>query len=101
MTELALTAVIAFIVGYQLARIEFLVLRGRSEQASAPQGFSVKNSGPTAAPRAAISIDERKVVSQIETSSLQKVSDIQLGNQTVAEDDIAASVSKLAQLKRR
>lgn len=72
-------------------------LRG---QANAPQGFFAKTGAPAQLARAAIEIDERKVVSQINTDTLQNVTQIQLGKQVVASDDINASVNKLAQLKR-
>lgn len=72
----------------------------RSQANNAPQGFFAKTSGPARAQFSPdIQIDERKVVSRIETETLQKVTDIQLGKQVVASDDINASVNKLAQLK--
>lgn len=98
-TSLALAAA-AFVAGYLTGRLDTLlgVLRGHAN--NAPQGFFAKTSGPAAPPKAAIEIDSRKIVSQIDTNALQNVTQIQLGKQVVAADDINASVNKLAALKR-
>ena len=95
---LLITGCIAFVAGYVTGRLDSLLGLLRGAQPGAVQGFSVKNS--TSQPRAAISIDERKVVSQIKTDTLQNVTQIQLGKQSVQADNLAASVNKLAQLKR-
>lgn len=92
------TGIACFVAGYITGRLDSLLGVLRSQPGSAPQGFSVKNNA--APPRAAISIDERKVVTDIKTDTLAKTQDIQLGKQVVAADDIHASVNKLAQLKR-
>lgn len=99
-TALALAAA-AFVAGYLLGRMETLLAVLRGQTHSAPQGFFAKTKSPEQAPLVAnIEIDERKVVSQIDTNSLQNVTQIQLGKQVVAADDINASVNKLAALKR-
>jgi hypothetical protein len=74
----------------------------------APQGFFAQNpvakraAEPVAAvPRPSVEIDERKIVSQIETDTMQKVTQIELGTKTAVADDINVSVNKLAQLKSR
>lgn len=97
-TSLALVAA-AFVAGYLLGRMDTLlgVLRGQTN--NAPQGFFAKTKESGAPPKSAIEIDSRKIVSQIDTNSLQNVTQIQLGKQVVATDDIGASVNKLAQLK--
>lgn len=100
MTPTALAvAVAAFVAGYFLGRMETLLAAIRGQSNSAPQGFFAKTEPTRKAPASAVEIDERKVVVQIKTDSLQKVTDIQLGKQIVAADDINASVNKLAQLK--
>lgn len=102
LSSLAL-AVAAFVAGYLTGRLDTLlgVLRGQTN--NTPQGFFAKTGsqarGAAQAAAPDIAIDERKVVSQIKTDTFQKVTDIQLGKQVVATDDIGASVNKLAQLK--
>lgn len=96
-----IAAAVAFAVGYLLGRTDLLMGALRNQASNAPQGFFAKTKGP--APTRVltdIAIDERKVVSQIKTDTLQNVTQVQLGKQVVAQDDINASVSKLAQLKR-
>lgn len=100
---LLITGCVAFWAGYITARVTALLSELRSQQPGACQGgacrgFSVKNS--TSQPRAAISIDERTVVTDIKTDTLAKTQDIQLGKQSVQADNLEASVRKLAQLKR-
>lgn len=100
----ALIVLTAFVLGYLLGRVELLLdaIRGSGMQRSS--GFFAKTSTTNRTapqnPVSAIEIDERKVVSQIKTDSLQKVTDIQLGKQVVAQDDIDASANRLATLKR-
>ncbi len=72
----------------------------RGQASNAPQGFFAKTKGQERAQFASdIEIDSRKIVSQIDTNALKNVTQIQLGKQVVAQDDIHASVNKLAQLK--
>lgn len=101
-----LIALAAFALGYLLGRVELLLDSVRGSNMPQNAGFFAKTSTVRAqrdavsAPTPVIEIDERKVVSQIETDTLQKVTDIQLGKQVVASDDINAAVSKLSSLKR-
>jgi hypothetical protein len=46
-----------------------------------------------------IEIDAGKYVGEINTASMQKTQDVTLGKTTQTQDDINASVSKLAHLK--
>lgn len=46
-----------------------------------------------------ISIDTGKYVGDINTDTLQKTQQLELGKTTQTQDDISSSVSKLAQLK--
>jgi hypothetical protein len=96
---MSLTVVAAFVAGYLLGRMETILAALRGQSNNAPQGFFAKTGAPPP-PRPQIEIDERKVVTEINTDTLTKTQDIQLGKQVVASDDIHASVNKLAQLKR-
>lgn len=99
LTSFAL-AVAAFVAGYLLGRMETLLAALRGQANNAPQGFFAKTKGPERSQFAPdIAIDERKIVAQIKTDTLQNVTQVQLGKQIVAADDIHASVNKLAQLK--
>lgn len=95
---LLITGCVAFAAGYITGRLDTLLSVLRGQQPGAVQGFSVKNN--SSQPRAAINIDERKVVMDIKTDTLAKTQDIQLGKQSVQADNLETSVNKLAQLKR-
>lgn len=99
LTSFALAAA-AFGAGYLLGRIDTLLTRLRGQNINAPQGFFAKTDATARAVAPAISIDERKVVTDIRTDTLHKTQDVQFGKAVVAADDINASVSKLASLKR-
>lgn len=104
-----------FVLGYFIARMDFLyvVLKkihgggGGSlimESRETPVSFFEKEK--KAAKQAEvkeklgkIDIDTRTVVTKIDTDTIQKGSDVELGRTTAQEDTINASVSKLAQLK--
>jgi hypothetical protein len=104
-----------FVLGYFIARVDFLyvVLKkihgagGGSlimESREKPTSFFEKEKH--AAKQAAvkeklgkIDIDTRTVVTKIDTETIQRGSDVELGRTTAHEDTINASVSKLAQLK--
>lgn len=98
-----LIAQAAFILGYLCGRVGRLTSIVKEE----PKGFFAQK--PVNKKRAAdpavfgsplkIDIDERKIVSQINTDTLQKVTQTDLGAKTVVTDDINASVNRLAQLK--
>ena len=51
-------------------------------------------------PKKIVTIDEKKFVTEVSTNTLQKKGR-ELGTQTVVEDNVGASVSKLAQLKKK
>jgi hypothetical protein len=102
-----------FVLGYFIARMDFLyvVLKkihgegGGSlvmESREKPASFFEKEKKFEAAVNkklGKIDIDTRTVVTKIDTETIQKGSDIELGKTTAQEDTINASVSKLAQLK--
>lgn len=93
----------AFALGYICGRLSHLT----NSVKEAPQGFFAQNTvakprgtpATTATTAAKIDIDERKIVSQINTDTMQKVTHTELGTKTAVADDINASVNKLAQLK--
>ena len=71
-----------------------------SNKAKTPNDFFAKVAAEEApAAKSKIAIDERKFVGRVETDALVKMSENSIGKTTVAQDDIQASVSKLAQLK--
>lgn len=99
---------LAFALGYIIGRLDLLVyLRGEKEQAG-PVGFFQKNT-PAATPKNVQSlastkvadIDSSKFVAPISTAGMERMDTAALGKMTTTEDDIQASVSKLAQLKSR
>jgi hypothetical protein len=96
---MSLTVVAAFVAGYLLGRMETILAAVRGQSSNVPQGFFAKTVAPRP-PRPQIEIDERKVVTEIRTDTLSKTQDIQLGKQVVQADNLEASASKLAQLKR-
>jgi hypothetical protein len=106
-----------FLLGYFFARMDFLytVLRkihgidgGPSlimeSRVQSPTSFfeQEKKAAKVSATKeklGKIDIDTRTVVTKIDTDTIQKGSDVELGRTTAQEDTINASVSKLAQLK--
>lgn len=92
---------VCFALGYLTGRLDTLLGLLRGQQTSAPQGFFAKTDARPLGVRATnIEIDERKVVTPIDTGDLQQTKKIQLGKQSVQFDNLEASVNKLAQLKR-
>lgn len=100
---------LAFALGYLTGRADSLYRALRDKYGPVPRaGFFAEEAparrtqspGP---PATKISIDERKVVSEISTAGIAKSAEAasQLGTKTVQSDNIDASVSKLAQLKGR
>jgi hypothetical protein len=97
---------LAFALGYIVGRVNLLVyLLGDKEQAG-PVGFFQKNTpaalrenGQRLAKVA--DIDSSKFVAPISTAGMERTDTAALGKMTTTEDDIQASVSKLAQLKSR
>lgn len=96
-------AAVGLLVGYIVGRLDFLVFLtkcGTDDKPAVekPRSFFSKQdeSRPVKAP---IDIDSSKFVGKIKTDDLTKSAETCLGKTTVAQDDIQASVSKLAQLK--
>lgn len=100
--ETVLVAQAAILLGYICGKLGRLTNSVKEQ----PQGFFAQNtvksrrSEPAVeTPRHAVAIDERKIVSQINTDTIQKVTQVELGTKTAVADDINASVNRLAQLK--
>jgi hypothetical protein len=98
----------AFAFGYIIGRVDLLVyLLGEKEQAD-PVGFFQKNkpralreNAESSAKAKVADIDSSKFVAPISTAGMERTDTAALGKTTTTEDDIQASVSKLAQLKGR
>jgi hypothetical protein len=71
--------------------------REKREKREKPRDFVARAAEDTA--REKIEIDERKFVTAIKTADFVKNEKTTLGKTTESDDDIGASVSKLAQLK--
>lgn len=106
--------VVGFFGGYFFARLDYLYVRMREIHEGASQlpratGFfaqrvesaSTKKPAQTQTHAVAekIAIDTRTVVTEINTSGIQKGSEVEMGKTTSQQDAINESVSKLAQLK--
>lgn len=99
---------LAFTLGYIVGRVNLLVyLLGDKEQAG-PVGFFQKNTpralrenAENSAKAKVADIDSSKFVAPISTAGMERTDTAALGKMTTTEDDIQASVSKLAQLKSR
>lgn len=97
--------------GYLCARLDYLYVRLREWHEGASQvpqatGFFAQRMeqatrrAETKSPVAErIDIDTRTVVTEINTAGIKKGSEVELGTTTAAQDNIGASVSKLAGLK--
>lgn len=100
---------LAFAVGYLAGRADAIYRALRDKYGPAPRAGFFAEEAPArrpqqpSAPGAKISIDERKVVAEINTAGIAKSAEAvsELGTKTVQSDNIDASVSKLAQLKGR
>jgi len=100
---------LAFALGYLTGRADSLYRALWDKFGSSPKtGFFAEQTQPprpqhNGQPAPKISIDERKVVSEISTAGIAKsdAAASELGTKTVQSDNIDASVSKLAQLKGR
>jgi hypothetical protein len=92
---------ISFAAGYALGRIDLLVSRsGWTSQPSAAPANTLRSAlKENAREKAKIEIDTGKYVGDIDTGGMQKTQQLALGKTTQTQDDISASVSKLAQLK--
>lgn len=99
MTNVLLFLAPCFIAGYICGRLDFIAaLFGRQGVTTTGQkGFLRSSTAPAAKPN--VEIDTRTFVNTIQTNDLVKTSKIDIGKTSVAQDDIQASVSKLAQLK--
>jgi len=99
-------AAVGLLVGYIVGRLDFLVFLTKcsdtpvaatqNQVAVKPRSFFDQ---PAEKPKTSLDIDTRKFVNPVKTDDLTKNADTSLGKTTVANDDIQASVSKLAQLK--
>ena len=87
-----------FTVGYTLGRLNLLYknLTNSPENANTKGWFGSKE---TRKPKKVV-IDETKFVTDIKTGSFEKDFE-SLGEETVSDDGISASVSKLSQLKKK
>lgn len=109
-TTYLVVAVIAFIVGYIVGRIDSIYATLTGQKTSGGTFLMAASSDPSAAKKAAqkeaearvakVSIDSTTVVTPVKTDTMQKVSDVAIGSVTKQSDTLDASVSKLAQLKR-
>jgi hypothetical protein len=99
-------AAVGLLVGYIVGRLDFLVFLTKCSDtavATTQTQVAVKPRSffdlPEETAKRALDIDTRKFVNPVKTDDLTKAADTSLGKTTVANDDIQASVSKLAQLK--
>lgn len=95
------------LLGYVVGRLDWLVARLASGVVrEAAPALPVTNTlraamkeTAAAAGKGKIEIDTGKYVGSINTATLQKTQQLELGKTTQTQDDISSSVSKLAQLK--
>lgn len=99
-------AAIGLLLGYIVGRLDFLVFLTKCSERSVAASQSSAITKPRSffdqseeKAKPALDIDTRKFVNPVKTDDLTKAADTSLGKTTVANDDIQASVSKLAQLK--
>ncbi len=98
---------VGYTAGYVIGRIDFVYRVAKlfaghvaDSVADRPQDFFKKAAAESQAKAAnKIEINDSKFVAPVKTDALQKSEAISLGKTTTAQDDIQASVSKLAQLK--
>lgn len=96
----------AFALGYLIGRVDSLHARLHNlEHGSPARDFKLDKpkkwfTQDTPAARQPISIDNSKFVTEVSTAGLEKPEDVALGEKKTVQDDISASVSKLAHLKR-
>ena len=96
--------VCGLVVGYIVARLDgiYMLLRA-GEAPSLTMEYRAKPASKRAEPATdlrKISIDTGTVVTDIKTDGMSKANDVAIGKETVLEDNLNQSVSKLAQLKR-
>jgi hypothetical protein len=97
---------IGYVSGYIIGRLDLIYRTLRlftpaAASANKPADFFSKVTAEDKAfhVKPKIDIDDSKFVAPIKTDNLAKTSDAALGKITTTEDDIEASVSRLAQLK--
>lgn len=96
--------VCGLVVGYIVARLDgiYMLLRAGEAPSFIPDYRSrpaSKRAEPVTDLRK-ISIDTGTVVTDIKTDGMSKTNDVAIGKETVLEDNLNQSVSRLAQLKR-
>lgn len=99
---------LAFVVGYIVGRLDFIV--GRLAHAN-PTAYAVgtpqwntqlrEARRNVSVPETGVKIDinDTKVVLPVDTSGIKKVSDVELGTTQTVADDVNSAASRLAQLK--
>jgi hypothetical protein len=99
---------LAFVAGYIVGRLDFVVGRLAAANSTAhPVGTpqwnahlrASRGSMPLSEPAVKIDINDTKVVLPVDTSGMQKASDVELGKTVAIKDDVNAAANKLAQLK--
>jgi len=99
---------LAFVVGYVVGRLDFVVCRlAPANSAAHPVGTpqwnaqlrEAKRSVPMPEPGVKIDINDTKVVLPVDTAGIQKVSGVELGKTQTVADDVSAAANRLAQLK--
>lgn len=108
LTYVCLLLGLAFVVGYIVGRLDFVVCRlAHAHPAAHPvgtpqwnaqmrgtrRGMSVPETG------AKIDINDAKVILPVDTSGIQKVTEIELGQTKTVADDVNSAANRLAQLK--
>ncbi|NDD52627.1 hypothetical protein EBZ39_01900 [bacterium] len=101
---------LAFVVGYVVGRLDFVVCRLTHANSTAhavgtpqwnAQMRATRGSVPLSEPAVKIDINDTKVVLPVDTSGISKVSDVELGKTVAVKDDVTAAANKLAQLKAK
>lgn len=88
-----------FAAGYLVGRVDLIICKfGESPVSSGGFNFKLKTDSAGKV-KTNVSIDESTFVGAIDTGGLAKTSDTAIGKVTATNDDIQASVSRLAQLK--
>lgn len=99
---------LAFVVGYVVGRLDFVVCRlAHANPAAHPVGTPQWNAQMRASRSAVqlpeavakIDINDTKVVLPVDTSGIKKVADVELGKTTTVADDVNSAANRLAQLK--
>jgi hypothetical protein len=97
-----LCAAVAFVLGYIVARLDGLYQALRWPQAADPvlPAGRPRAAAPDVADKVArVAIDTSKIVTGINTDTITKLSDAELGTKTTTSDTINDAVSRLASLK--